>query len=198
MKQWLKKWQPSKETIQREKSISWLVSWLRRYPYLWSLNRRSAARGVAAGLLVAFVPLPIQIFSSAIMAFFFRGNFPVAFLVTLITNPFTFIPITIGIYKLGAFITQSNGVNGMPPLQELDLNWDNLTLIWQQTFTWLSALGKSYFVGLAVVSILSSIIGYFLIDVIWRISIKWQLHIRSKKQQNNKEKGCLKNSNDSC
>jgi uncharacterized protein (DUF2062 family) len=181
MKRWLKKWLPDSETIRREKSLRWLASLLHRHPYLWSLNRKTVARGVAAGLLVAFIPLPIQIFSSAIMAFLFRGNFPIAFITTLITNPFTFVPITILIYKVGAFVTQSNGANGMPPIHELEFDWENITLIWQETFQWLRSLGKSYFVGLAVVSIGLSVIGYFLVDIIWRVYIWWQLRIRKRR-----------------
>lgn len=183
MKRWIKKWLSSPETIQREKSLRWLASWLRHYPYLWSLNRKTVARGVAAGLLMAFIPLPIQVFSSAILAFLFRGNFPIAFIATLITNPFTFVPITILIYKVGLFITQSNGVNEeILQFQELEFHWDNITLIWQETIQLLKSLGKSYFVGLAVVSIGSSVIGYFLIDILWRIYI-WHLRIRKSRKK---------------
>lgn len=188
MKRWLKKWLPNRETIHREKNLRWLASWLHRHPYLWCLNRRTVARGVAAGLLVAFIPLPIQIFSSAILAFLFRGNFPIAFIATLITNPFTFVPITILIYKVGAFITKSNGINGMPPIHEIEFHWENITLIWQETFQLLRSLGKNYFVGLVVVSIGSSVIGYFLVDIIWRISIKWQLFIRSRRKKANQDR----------
>jgi len=182
MKRWLKKWLPNRETIHREKRLRWLASWMRRHPYLWCLNRRTVARGVAAGLLAGFIPLPIQILSAAIFAFLFRGNFPIAFITTLITNPFTFIPITILIYKVGVFITQGNGVNGMPQIDELEFHWENITLIWQETFRWLMALGKSYFVGLAAVSIGSSVIGYFLVDMIWRMYILWQLRIRKRRK----------------
>jgi hypothetical protein len=183
MKRWIKKWLPSPETIQREKSLRWLASWLHHHPYLWSLNRKTVARGVAAGLLVAFIPLPIQIFSSAILAFLFRGNYPIAFIATLITNPFTFVPITILIYNIGVFITQSNGVNGMPQFQELEFHWENISLIWQEAIRLLRSLGKSYFVGLAVVSIGSSVIGYFLVDIIWRIYIWEHLRIRKNRKK---------------
>lgn len=71
MKRWLKKWLPNHETI-REKSLRWLASWLHRHPYLLCLNRRTVARGLAIGLLLAFIPLPIQIFSSAILTFLSR------------------------------------------------------------------------------------------------------------------------------
>lgn len=179
MKRWLKKWLPNRETIHREKG--WLASWLNHHPYLWSFNRRTVARGVAAGLLVAFIPLPIQIFSAAIFAFLFRGYFPIAFIVTLITNPFTFVPITILIYKVGAFITQSNDVNGMPQIHELEFHWENITLIWQEIFQWLRLLGKSYFIGLAVVSIGASVTGYLLVDIIWRMYIWWQMRIRKRR-----------------
>lgn len=184
MKSWLKKWLPNRETIHREKSLRWLASWLHHHPYLWSLNRRTVSRGVAAGLLVAFIPLPIQIFGSAILAFLFRGNFPIAFIVTLITNPFTFVPITILIYKVGAFITQSNGINGIPKIHELEFHWENITLIWQEVFQWLRSLGKSYFVGLTVVSIGASVTGYLLVDLIWRIYIWWHLRIRKSRKAN--------------
>lgn len=185
MKRWLKKWLPTHESLHREKSLRWLGSWLYRHPFVWSLNRRTVARGVAAGLLVAFIPLPLQFLLSALLAFLFRANLPVAMISTLISNPFTFVPINFFMYKIGAFITQSNGMSPIPPIHTLEFHWESISRIWIETIQWIQSLGKPYFIGLIVFSIGLSLIGYLLVDILWRISIGWQLRHRKKSRKNN-------------
>lgn len=176
MKRWLKKWLPSNETIQKDKSLHWLAAY--KYPYIWAFNRKAVAKGVAAGLLVAFIPVPLQILFAAIVAFLVRGNLPVAIISTLISNPFTFVPLSFLIYKVGVFITGSNGASELPSFHKLEFHWESITLIWQETIVWFKSLGKSYFIGLLVVSVTSSVLGYFMIDAIWRIYIWYHLRAR--------------------
>lgn len=181
MKRWLKKWLPSSESMHRNKSLRWLFSWFHEHPYLFSLNRRTVAKGVAAGLLVAFIPLPGQIFLAGVLAFVFHANLPIAVVSTLITNPLTFVPITYMIYQVGTYITQSNDMNSIIKIDTFEFHWYNFRLIWQEIGAFVSLLGKNYLVGLAFVSLGASLIGYFLINIIWKISILW--HLRSKKHR---------------
>lgn len=183
MKHWFRKWIPALEKLKRDKSTRWLTIYLHRYPYLLKVNRKTVSRGVAAGLLVAFIPLPLQIFLSALLAFLFRANLPIAIVSTLVSNPFTFIPLTYVIYKLGVLITHSNGMNGMPPVSEFHFHWGSFSKLFPEFLTWFSLLGKTYLVGLVVFSVSAAILGYSLVNIIWRIHILMQLRKRKMKHK---------------
>lgn len=184
MKRWLKKWLPNHDSMHRDQNMRWITKWLHARPYLWALNRKTVAKGVGAGLLVAFIPVPAQIILSSLLALLLRANLPVAIVVTLITNPFTFVPINFLIYHIGIFITGGNGIVNPPPIHELKLQWASISLVSQEMIVWFKSLGKSYLIGLLVLSISSSIIGYCLVDLIWRISIWW--HLRSRRSRRDK------------
>lgn len=183
MKRWLKKWLPNHDPGNSTKNTGFTARWLKEHPYLWALNRKSVAKGVGVGLLVAFIPIPAQIIFSSVLALLFRANLPIAILSTLITNPFTFVPINLLIYHIGVFITGSNGVANPPSIHELELHWESIAMIWQEILIWIKSLGKSYFIGLIVLSVSASIIGFFLVHIIWRISIWLQLQTRKKRRK---------------
>lgn len=178
MKRWLKKWLPNHESMHRDKNMRWIAKWFREHPYLWALNRKAVAKGVAAGLLIAFIPIPLQIVLASVLALLLRANLPIAIVSTLITNPFTFVPINLLIYHIGIFITGGNGVSGPPPIPELELHWESIPLIWQEIAVWVKSLGKSYLLGLVVLSLSASVTAFCLVHVIWRISIWLQLRTR--------------------
>lgn len=181
MKRWLKKWLPNHDSMNRDKSTQWIAKWLHNHPYLWSLNRKAVAKGVAAGLLVAFIPIPAQLILSALLALLLRANLPIAIVSTLISNPFTFVPINLLIYHIGTLLTGGNGAATPPPIHELELHWGNIGLIWQEAAAWFQSLGKNYVIGLLVLSTTASLGGFCLIHLIWRISIWFELRARKNK-----------------
>lgn len=180
MKRWLKKWLPTSDSLQRDKSTGWIARWLHQHPSLWALNRKSVSRGVAAGVLVAFIPLPMQMLLASLLALLLRGNLPIALAATFISNPFTFVPINLLIYHTGAAITGSNGFTDTPPIHQLELHWESIALMWQEILVWFKSLGKSFVIGLVTVSLTASLLAFCLVHIIWRIYI-WQ-HIKSRKQ----------------
>lgn len=150
-------------------------------PNLWKLNRRSASRGVAVGLFVTFVPIPFQLIMSALAAVLCRANLPIAVILSVINNPFTFVPINYFIYRLGKKVFledfHSNGFTHFSwQLQTFQSAWDSFKL-------WLPQFGKEYFIGLFIVTFGSAIIGYVLTDLIWRIEVNIRLYIRNKKRK---------------
>lgn len=185
MKRWLKKWLPNHDSLHRDKSTRWIAKWLHEHPYLWTLNRKTVAKGFAAGLLIAFIPLPLQIILSAVLALLVRGNLPIAIASTFISNPFTFVPINLLIYNIGIAITGSNGIGEPPPIHELELHWESISLVWQEIIIWFKSLGESYLVGLITLSITASLSGFLMVHLIWRIFI-WQ-HLRLRKQKRSKQ-----------
>lgn len=182
MKRWLRKWLPNHDSMHRDKNTRQIAQWLSNHPYLWVLNRKSVAKGVGAGLLVVFIPLPTQIILSSLLALLVRGNLPIAVVTTFISNPFTFVPINLLIYHIGVAITGGNGVGAPPPIHELTLHWESIASMWQEIIVWFQSLGKSYVIGLVVLSVSTSILGFCLVHVIWRISIWFQLRARKEKQ----------------
>jgi uncharacterized protein len=138
------------------------------HPELWHLTRHSVAAGAAAGFLVAFIPLPIQTIGAITFAILFRGNVVIAIAITLISNPFTLIPINYFIYKVGQFITGNAApFEGLEYFQFHDQ--DSLTGYFTQFVEWSKSLGKSILVGIPVVSICAALGSYLIINIFWKL-----------------------------
>ena len=123
------------------------------------MNRRSIAGAFAVGLFIAWWPVPFQMVLAAAAAIWFRTNLPLSVAVVWITNPVTMPVMFYFAYVIGTWII------GIPPTDfhfELTLNWlvHGLVAIWQPFLT-----------GCLVLGTISSAIGYFAIQIMWRISI---------------------------
>jgi uncharacterized protein (DUF2062 family) len=137
------------------------------HPDLWHISHHSLAGGVAVGLFVAFIPLPIQMLLAAVLALIFRVNLPVAILMTWVSNPVTFVPICWAAYKVGQWVTQSNGI----PIVIPEFQWHTET--WQgfmhSFYTWFSALGKTFLIGLPIVAFTASLLAYVGVHILWQV-----------------------------
>jgi len=172
VRRFLKKWLPDHATLQRERSLRWLSVWL-HHPHLWHLNRHTVAKGVAIGLLINFLPIPLQILWAALLAFWCRANVPIAIMLTWINNPFTFIPINFFIYQAGAWLLgEKTPLSAVPSLPEW--HWNGVSTFAHEFFTWFLSLGKAYLVGLPIICLGSAMLGYCLVHIIWRLMISWQ------------------------
>ncbi len=123
---------------------------------------------------------PFQIVSAAIAAILLRVNLPVAVFTTFYTNPFTFVPLYLLGYKIGALVTGGN-THGRK-LSEFD--WHQHP--WQETlpefFRWLAGLGKTLLAGVVLEGSLFALCGYFLVQLPWRLHVLHQWHRRQQKQ----------------
>lgn len=156
--------------------------WLRRLihdPNLWHINRRSISGGVAIGLFVAFIPLPLQMLIATILAIICRVNVPVAIVGTWITNPFTFIPINYAIYSVGNLIIGKDHVS-TNQINQCHFEWGKYSEIWHQGSVCIQALGKAYLIGLPIVAVCTALIGYILVRLIWRIAIMFYKYRKQK------------------
>ena len=61
---------------------------------VWHLNRRSVAGGVAVGLFVSWLPLPLQMVFAATIAAVMRVHVPVSVVMVWFSNPLTFAPVS--------------------------------------------------------------------------------------------------------
>ena len=151
------------------------------HPKIWAINRRAVSRGVAIGLFFCCIPLPLQMLLSGIAAYWFRGNFPIAILVTWVNNPFTFVPLNLAIYNMGNWVLRYSGTSqSVTTFQPSSMH---LSDIFFNIGPWIKELGLSYLVGLPIISIILSITGYILVDLLWRIDIYWKCYQRKLRRK---------------
>src|SRR5687767_2212047 len=99
-KSWFKKFLLDHESLEQS-SLKSIKKYL-HHSYLWQLDKEPVARGVAIGLFAGIVPIiPFQTLLVILLSIFLRGNLPIAFLTSWISNPLTIIPITYFIYFVG-------------------------------------------------------------------------------------------------
>jgi uncharacterized protein (DUF2062 family) len=71
-------------------------------PELWIPTADSAARGMALGTFIGFLPLPgLQMFFAVLICYILRANIAAAVIGTFLTNPLTTPAIIFAQYKLG-------------------------------------------------------------------------------------------------
>lgn len=154
MKKLLQRHTPNSVELKNHKYLSWLSKYLHNSS-LWNFNRKSISKGFAVGLFCAFIPVPFQMLLAALGAILFSANLPLSIALVWITNPLTIPPIFYACYKLGAWIL---GVNiEQDFVMSLEYVWQVLDVIWQP-----------FLLGCLIVSIISSVTGYFVIQLIYR------------------------------
>jgi len=102
-KQFIQKYFPSPKAIKEHKHLK-VFGDLLHDQNLWHLNRRSFAGAIAAGLFIAFIPLPAQMVIAAAVAIIIRVNLPVAVATVWITNPITMPPMFYAAFWVGSLL----------------------------------------------------------------------------------------------
>lgn len=168
MKFFFKSVLPSPEKLNTHWILRWLLAKIGN-AYIWQINRRSIAGGVASGLFFGSLPIPIQIPCAVLIAIFFRLNAPVAVFSTLFSNPFTMPAIFYGNYRIGCWIFYDCEYVS---LSELSFAVRNLKALSGQVL-------MPLFSGSVLVGTILALIGYFIVYFLW----KWQLvqHLNKRK-----------------
>ncbi len=133
-------------------------------PGVWSMNRRSVTKAFAIGLFCTWIPFPLQTVMAALLAVYYRAYLPLSVALVFITNPITIPPMFYFAYRLGSLLL------GIEPQDvPMDLSWEWLT-------TTLAHIWQPLLFGCLILGILSSAIGYFVINTIWKKNTKkrWQ------------------------
>jgi uncharacterized protein (DUF2062 family) len=165
---------PSRDSISNHRWLQPVQHWLRN-PNLWHLHRRSVAGGVAIGLFCGLIPGPLQMISAALLAILLRVNLPVAAFTTLYTNPFTIVPLYVLAYEIGILIIGSPESAAMPAFPEM--HWHDAFI---QVWAWVMSLGKPLLIGLPILALGLSIIGYISVRLAWRLFVLWKWHSRNR------------------
>ena len=155
MKKVLRRYTPKPHEIRNHKHLGWLSKHLHN-PSLWNFNRRSIAKAFAVGLFFAFIPVPFQMLLAAPSAVIFSANLPISVALVWITNPLTMPPIYYACYKLGAWVL------GVSVEQDFVMSHT----YFQEVF---SVIWQPFLLGCLLVSIVSSIAGYWGIQGIYRL-----------------------------
>lgn len=169
-KQLIKRWIPDRAKLRSYRSLRVFGERLHD-PNLWHLNRRSVAGGLALGVFVAFIPLPVQMLLAAALSLWLRVNLPLAVAAVWITNPLTMPPVFYASYKIGHWILNSWPLNLILELSPSDhLLWKNLGM-----YAGPLLLG-SLFLGIVL-----ALLTYGAVRFAWRLNVISQ--IRRRKQR---------------
>ncbi len=139
-------------------------------PNLWHLNRRSLAGAMAVGLFVAFIPIPMQMLLAAILSMRFRVNLPLSVSLVWITNPITAPPLFYFAYQLGAILLDM-------PTQQIEFR---LSIEW--LFHTIGRFWQPLLLGAFILSTLSALTGYLLINMLWRLQVNLLWRNRREKR----------------
>ena len=169
-RKFFRKYLPSHAAISANRYVAWFGPLLTHHN-LWHLHRRSVAGGFAVGMFTGLIPgsNPVQFTAAALLAIVFRVNLPIAVLVTLYTNPFTIVPLYYVAFELGQLALMESG-GTLPPLA-FDLHGKGFTEWLPAAFHWLASIGKPLLIGLPLLALLLSVVGYFAVRWTWRLYV---------------------------
>jgi len=175
-RKFIKRYLPNSESIKNHKNLQLFGEWLHD-PLLWHLQRRNVAKAFAIGLFFAFMPMPFQMVGAAAFAIFFRANLPISMVLVWLTNPLTMVPIFFACYKFGAWMLHTPYKN----IQfELSFHWLSTSLleIWQP-----------FLFGCFVAGSIAALLGYLLINLIWRVNVgsNWKNRRHQRKKLKSEE-----------
>ncbi len=156
---WAHRTMPRREDLEHNR---WTGPLARRHE-LWRFTRRSVPRGVAVGLLVGiFALIPgIQIIGAALMCVPFRGNIPLAALMTFLSNPLTTWLILIG----SAWTANRFGFH--VDLETVRHRMAQGASQREWGYWFLSDAAPGVLFGLAVISVIAASVGYLLSLWLW-------------------------------
>ncbi|MDQ7968290.1 MAG: DUF2062 domain-containing protein [Oxalicibacterium faecigallinarum] len=182
---------PTSQSFHDNRYLRPLARYLHHH-YLWQFNRRTVAGGLAVGLFAGILSPIAQILFASILAMIARVNLPVAAFATLVTNPFTVPPIYYAAYRVGKSLI------GSDPGAAEDLDPETMEKIvgagsleggignwFANMIDWLQAAGPQLMLGLAIFSVVSAVLGYVLVHVIWQLNsrLRWKRRVRRIQQQ---------------
>lgn len=157
-RRFIKRLMPDQQKVRESKAIR-LFGSLLHDANLWHLNRRSASGAFAVGLFCAFIPVPFQMLLAAAAAISLRVNLPLSVGLVWVSNPITMPPMFYLCYLVG------NAILAEPPQPfAFELSWEWLMYS-------ISTIGPAFLLGCFIFAVVSSLIGYVGIRLLWRQSV---------------------------
>tara|TARA_Y100000817_G_scaffold283717_1_gene249797 strand:- start:52 stop:552 length:501 start_codon:yes stop_codon:yes gene_type:complete len=156
MKKFFKKYTPNKDTVKNYKMLNFLGSSL-FHEDLWRFNRLSFCRATAIGVFLGWMPMLFQMIPAAYFAVVFRANLPLSVAGVWISNPITMPPMMYFAYLFG------NKMLGLNP------EYNNFAMDSEWIMNALGNIWEPLLFGCIVIGIISSIFGYFIMHIFWKI-----------------------------
>lgn len=121
---------PSRDRLENNKYLRFILKRAGDKPYLWEFNRNSVVKATLFGVFWAMIPMPFQMIPAAIFAIMFRANILVAVACVWISNPFTMLPILYASYYIGCHLLGINFISDLinTDFQQLLNNWQLLLI----------------------------------------------------------------------
>lgn len=139
-------------------------------PAYWGIRRKTVVPGFALGLFVAFVPVPVHTLLGVLLALVLKVNIPATIIGTLLMNPLTMVPMFVFAYRFGSFLLD---LEPQPFQPELSLEWltHGFINVWQPLL-----------LGCLLCAVVASLIGYVVLDLLWRASLANYLATRRRRK----------------
>lgn len=171
MRKWFINLAPDRDALLRNRWLAPIASRLAP-SFIWQFNRRSIARGMALGLFAGFLVPVGQIIIAALLAASVRANVLIASAATLVTNPLTFPPVYYAAYRTGSWLLAHLGLQAAAG----EANAAAATGLWLS----MGSASIATFLGLLLFAILSSLMAFVLVHLVWRLSLIWRWRSRRK------------------
>jgi uncharacterized protein (DUF2062 family) len=186
MKNRIKAWLPSADTIRQNRWLRWMGPVL-NHPRLWHFSRKGIALGMALGVFFGLLIPIAQIPFSATMAVVLRANVPMAVASTLVTNPVTFGPVYYGAYHLGVWVLGQDSASLSEALQAVEAKDSVADRTWTEGvsgwFKKMTTVGKPLAVGLLILACVFGVLVYLLVSVIWVLKTRWSRRQRIRQRE---------------
>ncbi|EAQ97898.1 hypothetical protein KT71_15074 [Congregibacter litoralis KT71] len=160
---------PSPARLRENGTLDILGEWVYA-SNLWHLNRYSASMAFFVGLFLAFIPIPGQMLLAALGAVLLRCNLPISVGLVWITNPLTVPAIFYLAYQVGALIIDV-------PIKEVEF-----VLSFQWINEELRRVWRPLVVGCLLCGLFFGSLGYFIVNVLWRLRVARQWKKRKKRR----------------
>lgn len=178
---WIKRHSPSREELLANRFVRPFAHRV-AHSHLWRFTRTSVPRGTALGLFVGiFFLLPgAQILGVALLALPFRANIPIGAAMTFLSNPLT-TP-----FIIAASVWLGDNMFGLKAnVATFSTMLEDGASVAQWTRWLLSDAAPALISGLFVISLVTSVIGYFLAMLFWdsRIRLRWRRKLKRSADQ---------------
>jgi uncharacterized protein (DUF2062 family) len=180
-RKFFRRYLPDRDSIHANKYLGWMGGWL-HHPNLWALNRHSVAGGFAIGLFAGMVPGPLQMLTAALLAVPLKKNIPVALLTTWYTNPLTIAPLYLLAYGYGRLLMGASGHHART-VEPIEWYWSDWIGSCKALLQWMISLGAPLAVGLLALAITLAVVGYFAVQLGWRIHTTLAWRARGRRRQ---------------
>ena len=158
---WVQQKMPTRAGMERSKYLKPIAHRI-LVSELWRFTRRSVPRGVALGMLAAFL-IPVgQIFAAVFLALPVRANVPIAAVTTFITNPLTYPFWIAAANQIGKFVLQIDAMTAGQPINT------QMQSEFGEWLTWLVREAGVTAFGFFVFAIFFAATGYLISSWGWR------------------------------